>query len=131
MRVRILGWALHEGSARRQAAFRFLTEPIPCLRARGRHEGQSAGKVTVGVAFAIYLRIIPGNRVKGRGLLVAAAPVGGSSPCGQLSPVPPGGFAANAGLTRIEGRGSERGSIAAPRAELGPGRGKDVQRLTR
>jgi len=53
------------------------------------------------VDFSRYiLRIIPGNRVKGRGLLVAAAPVWPYMSCGQLSPIPPGGFAAEPGLMR-------------------------------
>lgn len=69
------------------------------------------------IVFANHLRIIPGNRVKGRGLLVAVAPVWRF--CRLAGSFHPSRSVASRPMPSIanEGRGSERGSFAALRAE--------------
>jgi len=74
MCVRIPRFGPVELSMQRRVVSRFL--PLPS-RALGCVGGVRVRMQSIGmeITFAQFLRIIPGNRVKGHGVLVAVAPV--------------------------------------------------------
>jgi len=115
--VRIPRFGPVELSMQRKVVSWFLPLPIPCLRVRGRRQGENA-KYWDGDNFRAIPQDNPGKpgkrswRTGSRGPRRVACLL-----CGQLSPVPPGGFAAKPGTTRMEGRGGERGSFAALRTK--------------